>query len=94
MTIQASTLRLRSGGTVRLTGGVQPNHADRTVLVQRKVAGVWRQIASTTLTATSHYAKSVVLRGASGSKAPLRVVLPSHADHLVGTSKTVTITFR
>ena len=93
VTIKASTLKIKSGGSVKLTGSVQPNHAEKTVVIQRKVAGVWTKIATTTLTAKSFYAKTLVLKGAKGSKALLRVILPAHADHLIGTSKTVAITF-
>jgi len=93
VTIKASVLTIKSGGSVKLTGSVKPNHAGKTVIIQRKVAGVWKQISSATLSAKSFYAKILVLKGAKGSKALLRVVLPAHADHLVGTSKTVAITF-
>jgi hypothetical protein len=93
VTIKASTLKIKSGGSVKLTGSVQPNHAKKTVVIQRKVAGVWKPIGEATLSAKSSYSKSVVLKGAKGSKALLRVILPAHADHLIGTSRTVAITF-
>jgi len=93
VTIQASATKVRSGGSVKLAGAVKPAHAGKTVVIQRKVAGVWTRIATATLTSRSLYAKVVVLKGARGSKALLRVVLPAHPDHLVGTSPTVTVTF-
>jgi len=93
VSIRASATTIKSGGSVRLTGSVQPLHAGQTVLIQRKVAGVWKKISTASLTAKSFYSKSIVLKGAKGSRALLRVVLPAHADHLIGTSKTVAITF-
>ena len=93
VTIKASVLKIRSGGSVKLTGAVKPAHAGKTVVIQRKVAGVWKKIATATLTPRSLYAKVVVLKGSRGSRALLRVVLPAHSDHLAGTSRTVTITF-
>jgi len=93
VTIKASSLTIKSGGSVKLTGSVKPSHAGKIVVIQRKVAGDWKKISTATLSAKSLYSKSIVLKGAKGSKAVLRVVLPAHADHLVGTSKTVTITF-
>jgi hypothetical protein len=93
VTIKASTLKIKSGGSVKLTGAVKPAHPGKTVAIQRKIAGVWTKISSATLSTKSLYAKTIVLKGAKGSKALLRVVLPAHADHLAGVSKTLAITF-
>jgi hypothetical protein len=93
ITRTASRTTMPSGGTVRLTGAVAPNHAGKVVKIQRRVAGVWTTIARATLNSTSHYAKTLTLRGARGSSAVLRVVLPAHSDHVTGTSPTVSIRF-
>jgi hypothetical protein len=93
ITRTASRTTMPSGGTVRLTGAVAPNHAGKVVSIQRLKAGVWKTIAHATLGSKSKYAKSLVLKGAHGSKARLRVVLPAHADHVTGISPTVAITF-
>jgi len=44
------------GGSLTLRGGVEPAHAGGTVLIDRRVAGVWQQFASTTLDAASAFA--------------------------------------
>jgi len=93
VTVTASRTTMPSGGTLKLTGTVAPSHAGKTVLIQRKVSGVWKTIVKATLNSSSAYAKSFTLSGAKGSRAALRVVLPAHTDHLAGVSKTVFITF-
>jgi hypothetical protein len=93
VTVAASRTTMPSGGTLKLTGKVAPSHAGKTVLIQRKVSGVWKTIVKATLNSSSAYAKSFSLSGAKGSKAALRVVLPAHTDHLAGVSPTVFVTF-
>jgi hypothetical protein len=89
----ASRTSMPSGGTVRVTGRVAPAHAGKVVRIQLKVSGVWKTIASPTLRSRSAYARTLTLRGTRGSTARLRVVLPAHADHAKGVSRTVVIRF-
>jgi len=85
--------RIRSGQRVRLTGKVYPNHAGQLVSIQRLTGGVWKRVARTTLTNRSTYSRSLILKGARGSTARLRVILPAHSDHLLGSSPSVRIRF-
>lgn len=93
VTRSVSRTSMPSGGTVRINGSVAPSHAGKAVRIQRRVAGVWRTIASATLSTRSAYATSLTLRGARGTTASLRVVLPAHADHATGTSPVAGIRF-
>lgn len=93
VTRNLSRTSMPSGGTVRITGSVAPSHAGKVVRIQRRVSGAWRTIASATLSSRSAYARSLTLRGARGTTASLRVVLPAHADHATGTSAVVGVRF-
>lgn len=93
ISLTTSRTSVPSGGTVRLTGSVAPNHAGKAVRIQRLTAGVWKTIASATLSTRSAYAKTITLKGARGSTARLRVVLPAHTDHATGISRTAGIRF-
>lgn len=91
VTRAATRTTMPSGGTLRLTGSVSPNHAGRMVKIQRLRAGVWRTIAQDDLSSRSAYSKAFVLTGAHGSTARLRVILPAHSDHVTGISRTIAI---
>ncbi|MBA2773349.1 MAG: hypothetical protein H0U36_04800 [Nocardioidaceae bacterium] len=93
VTITASDTTIRKGGTVTFFGVVAPNHAGQPVLLQRQVNGVWTTVSTTSLDADSSY----VLRYTLGAKekkssGAFRVVKPADADHVTGTSASVTIT--
>jgi hypothetical protein len=76
--------------TEHFRGTVRPAHRGSRVVVQRKLGDRWRAVASGRLDARSRYAISWTLPKRSATY-KLRVVLPAHADHLMGVSSTATI---
>jgi hypothetical protein len=84
-----SSSSVRRGGTVALSGTVKPNHASRTVVLERQVGGVWQRAASQQLTSSSTYRFSI--RRATAGTVPYRVVAPADADHARGVSATRTV---
>jgi hypothetical protein len=92
VTIHASDTSTRKGGAVTFFGLVAPNHAGQPVQLERLVDGTWTTVGSTTLDRDSTY----VFRYTFGSKekklsSDFRVVKPTDADHVTGTSPTVTV---
>jgi hypothetical protein len=70
------------------SGAVSPSHKGRSVVVQRSLGGDrWKKIASGRLDSRSRYRITwFVPRKTATYK--LRVILPAHADHAQGTSRT------
>jgi subtilisin family serine protease len=75
-----STTTLTLGGTLTVSGTVAPNHAGRTVYLQRLFNGVWTTISHTTLSSTSAYTlhDKPTVRGTYG----YRVYFLTDTDHL------------
>lgn len=93
VTLTSTKTSMVSGTTVKLYGAVGPRHAGSQVTIQRYVAGTWKAISKPTLDSTSKYAKALKVSGTKGTTAKFRVMLPAHADHLTGLSRTVSIRF-
>ena len=92
ITINASDTSVRKRSTVTFFGLVAPNHAGQPVQLERQLDGAWTTVGSTTLDRDSTY----VFRYTFGSKekklsSDFRVVKPADADHVTGTSPTVTV---
>lgn len=95
ISIIASDTSVRKRDTVTFFGVVAPNHAGQSVQLQRQVDGAWATVSTTPLDADSSYA----FRYTFGSKeknnsSAFRVVKPADADHVTGTSASVTVTVK
>ena len=88
----SATLRtagLSLGSSVRLNGSAGPAHAGETVRLQRRVGGVWRDVATATLSSTSTFSFSI--RPTTRGTFVYRVRRPADADHARGTSRAQTL---
>ena len=90
VSIALSNRRAGSGYVEMFTGEVEPTHAGSRVLVQRRTGGSWRTITSGKLNGRSRYSASwpLPLRTATYQ---FRTLLPAHADHEAGVSRTATL---
>jgi hypothetical protein len=85
-----SRASLPLGGSVTVSGGVNPYHPGQTVYVQRYIgSGRWTNVASATLSSKSIY--SVALKPGWRGTFSYRVVKPADADHLLAVSPTRTV---
>ena len=71
------------------SGSVSPNHKGQKVLVQKAVGKLWKTVASGRLDSRSHYRITWYLPHRSATY-KLRTIIPAHADHAQGTSRTGT----
>jgi hypothetical protein len=78
-----------SGATVTLSGAAKPDHAGRTVHLERRVGTSWRRVTSQSLSSASTYRFS--LRRSTPGTGTYRVVAPGDSDHGTGVSTTRTI---
>jgi hypothetical protein len=76
--------------TTTVTGSVAPNLAGRRVILQRRVNGVWGNVASSTLSATSTYGFSV--RPTTTGTYDYRVLVPAAPPYAAGVSPTRRLT--
>lgn len=76
------------GGYVEIfSGEVEPHHTGSQVLVQRKVGDAWKTISSGKLNGASKYRVTWRLPLVAATYL-FRTVLPAHADHAAGVSRT------
>jgi Tol biopolymer transport system component len=90
--LSVSTYAIRLGASFTLTGNVGPNHAGQIVYIQRKVSGVWRNIASTRLSSTSTF--RLVYRPNARGTWEMRAYKPADGDHASTTSAGRTVQVR
>ena len=83
--------RQAGGGYVEIFSGVvKPAHPGSRVLVQRRSGGSWRTVAAGSLDGRSRYRVSWPLPLRSATYL-FRTLLPAHADHAAGVSRTATL---
>ena len=87
-----NTFEIKLGASFTITGNVGPNHAGQIIYIQRKVNGVWRNIASARLSSTSTY--RLVYRPSARGSWELRAYKPADGDHASTTSPGRTIPVR
>lgn len=85
----ASATTFRLGHTFTTSGTVAPNHARRTVALQRYYSGAWHTVAGGTLGSTSRYA--VGYRPGVRGTLSFRVHVAADADHAAGDSASFTV---
>lgn len=90
VTAALSASSIAFGQTVTIKGSVAPNHAGKSVILQRYYSGAWHTVKTATLTSTSTYSFSY-RPGSTGTRT-LRVYRPADADHAAGTSPTMKLT--
>ena len=90
VSIALSNRRASSGYVEIFTGEVEPTHAGSRVLVQRRTGGSWRTIATGKLNGRSRYSASWPLAQRTATY-QFRTLLPAHADHEAGVSRTATL---
>lgn len=78
------------GQTVTVRGSVAPNHAGKSVSLQRYYSGAWQTLTSRTLSSTSTYSFSY--KPNSAGTRTIRVYRPADSDHASGTSPTLKMT--
>ena len=87
VTLRVSKREARPGGTVRLTGSVEPGKKGKTVRLQGFVRGKWRSIGKATISQQGTFAMRYVVRVPRQDKVELRAFLPGTARTLEATSK-------
>jgi hypothetical protein len=85
--LAASAALVRRG--VRLTGGVAPAMAGRTVYLQRLVNGRWTMLAPMTLSTSSTFA--ITVSGTRKGSYAYRVWSPASSAYAQSVSRTVTL---
>ena len=86
--IALSATSVRSGGTVRISGGVSPKHASRSVTIQYRIGtAAWRTVAVRTLDANSRY----VLSWRPRSACYVRTVFGGDASHTGSKSRALAL---
>ena len=91
VTLKVSSKQVRPGGSVRLSGKVEPGKKGKTVRLQGFIGGRWRSIGKTTLSQQGRYALTYVVR-APGTKVKVRAVVDGTAKTLAATSPVRKIT--
>ena len=88
-TVSLTLGNVRSGGGYIeiFSGEVAPGHPGSKVLVQRQVGAAWKTIASGALNGASTYRVTWHLPLVTATYL-IRAVLPAHADHAAGVSRT------
>jgi hypothetical protein len=92
VTLELSKKRVRPGGTVTLSGRVQPGKKGKTVRVQGFIRGTWRSIGKTTISQQGGYALAYVVRVPGRDKVEIRAVVDGTAKNLLATSPVKRIT--
>lgn len=92
VTTRISDGTVRRGETSTLRGAVRPNHAGKKVWLQRRSGGQWRTIRGATLSKYSRYVLRLPTTKVGRWK--FRVVKTGDTAHLVGISRTRTLTVR
>ena len=85
VTLKVSSKQVRPGGSVRLSGKVEPGKKGKTVRLQGFVGGKWRSIGKTTISQQGRYSMTYVVR-APGTKVKVRAVVDGTAKTLQATS--------
>jgi hypothetical protein len=92
ITINASNYSVSKGTNVKISGAVSPNHAGKTVYLQRYTSSGWINHAYQALNSTSNYA-FYWKPGTAGSY-KFRLKFPGDADHKLNYSREITITVK
>ncbi len=90
VSIALANRKVGNGYVETFSGVVKPAHAGNRVLVQRRSGGSWRTLASGSLDGRSRYRVSWPLPLRSATYL-FRTLLPAHADHTAGVSRTATL---
>ena len=92
VTLKLSKKQVRPGGTVTLSGKVQPGKKGKTVRLQGFIRGKWRSIGKTTISQQGSYALAYVVRVPGRDKVKVRAVVDGTATTLLATSPVKRIT--
>ena len=92
VTLKLSQKQVRPGGTVTLSGKVQPGKKGKTVRLQGFIRGTWRSIGRTTISRQGSYALAYVVRVPGRDKVKVRAVVDGTAATLLATSPVKRIT--
>jgi hypothetical protein len=92
VTLRLSTKQVRPGGTVTLSGKVQPGKKGKTVRLQGFIRGKWRSIGKTTVSQRGRYALAYVVRVPGRDKVKVRAVVDGTATTLLAMSPVRRIT--
>ena len=92
VTLKLSQKQVRPGGTVTLSGKVQPGKKGKTVRLQGFIRGKWRSIGKTTISQQGGYALQYVVRVPGRDKVKVRAVVDGTATTLMATSPVKRIT--
>ncbi len=85
VTLKVSAKQVRPGGSVRLSGKVEPGKKGKTVRLQGFIGGKWRSIGKTTISQQGRYSLTYVVR-APGTKVKVRALVDGTAKTLQATS--------
>lgn len=89
VTITAPVRTARAGRVVRFTGHVTPDHAGQRLMLEKRVRGGWRTIASTKIDGASRYVVRTVV--AVRGRARFRAVLPGDSRNVRSVSPVLTL---
>jgi len=92
VTLKLSQKQVRPGGTVTLSGKVQPGKKGKTVRLQGFIRGTWRSIGKVTIARQGSYALAYVVRVPGRDKVKVRAVVDGTAATLRATSPVKRIT--
>jgi hypothetical protein len=87
VTLKVSKKQIRQGGTVRLSGTVEPGKKGKTVRLQGFIRGKWRTVRKATISQRGTYAASYVVRVPGQDKLKVRALVVGTARTLEATSK-------
>jgi hypothetical protein len=92
VTLRLSSKQVRPGGTVTLSGKVQPGKKGKTVRLQGFIRGKWRSIGKTTVSQRGRYALAYVVRVPGRDEVKVRAVVDGTATTLLARSPVKRIT--
>jgi hypothetical protein len=92
VSLRLSRKQVRPGGTVTLSGKVQPGKKGKTVRLQGFVRGKWRSIGKTTISQRGGYALAYVVRVPGRDQVKVRAVVDGTAATLLARSPVKRIT--
>jgi hypothetical protein len=92
VTLSASSARARRGGTIRLSGRVEPGAPGKQISVQMLTSRGWVTVAKPRLNGASTFGRTLVPRVAG--RYLFRAVARATTANTVGVSRTVTVRVR
>jgi hypothetical protein len=92
VTLSAASARVRRGGTIRLSGRVEPVAPGRQISVQMLTSRGWVTVAKPRLSGASTFTRTLVPRVAG--RYIFRAVARAMTDNTAGASRTVTVRVR